>query len=112
MNDEPERFTQEEVREMQGFSDNLVLTSMTLHGEIEEEFGPVAEYKDDGLALVPEYVVGTYLAILGDAIESEDQEQIETAFTIVLASFAAIKGIAAIDMEKSIIENGDEIIEE
>lgn len=112
MNLEPERFTEDEVRELQGISDNLVLTSMTLHQEIENDFGPVAKYDDDGTALIPEYVAGTWLAILGDAIVSEDQDEIETAFTIVLASFASIKGIPAIDIKKSIIENGDEIVEE
>ena len=111
MNREPERFTEDEVREMQGFSDNIVLAAMTLHDEIANEFGSVAHYQEDGTALVPEYVAGTWLAILGEAIQGEDQSDIETAFTVVLASFASIKGIAAIDMKKSIIENGDEIVD-
>ena len=98
-----ERFTEEEVREMQGFSDNLVLTAMTLHEEIEKEFGPVALYTDDNEPLYPHYMLGTYLAILGEAIETEEQDAIETAFTVILASVASIKGIASIDMKKAIL---------
>lgn len=108
---EPERFTEEEVRKMQAYSDHLVLAARTMHEEIEATFGPVATYDEEGKPSYPDYTVGTYLAILSEAINEENLDDIESAFTMILASVAAIKGLPSVNMKKSIIEHGDEIVE-
>ena len=88
----PDDLTPEEVREVQTYTDKLTVAAMTLHDQIETELGPVSRYDEDGNPLIPHYTLGSYMALLNEAVETEDIYEVEHMLSLILASYAIIKG--------------------